>query len=123
MNDNAVQAALYLLLMLPPSLFFLAFLTVAFGWLRDPSDQPRWLRSTRSRLLPGHDDDPPSMGGAVFAILSLAFFNFVPVLLLVHNPYGLRTLLVDLLYFAVLGAFLFPVVRAVLRERARSRGR
>jgi hypothetical protein len=120
MNDNAIQAALYLLLMLPFSLFLFAYLTVLCGQLRDPNDQPRWLRFTLSRIVPAYRRYPPSMRGAVITILFLAFFNFVPLLLLVHNPYGLQTLLADLVYFAVLGAFLFPVVSAVLRERARN---
>jgi MFS family permease len=124
MHSNALQVSLYLLGTVPFSLFFFAYFTVVCGWLRDPDDQPQWFRYMLSRTVPSYRERPPSMVvGVVFGGLLLAFFNSVPLLLIVLNPYGPQAVLVGIAYFLVEGAFLFPVVRAVLRERARNRGR
>jgi hypothetical protein len=123
MNDSAVQITLFLLIMLPFSLFFLGYLVVACGWLRDVSDQPRWIRFVMSRAVPRFFVKAPSTGGALLAIAFLALFNWYAVALLALAPLGSTPFMIDLAYFVVLGAFLFPVVRAIVRERARNRGR
>jgi hypothetical protein len=123
MHDYAAGVAIFLFgCALPGSLFAWALVTIGAARLRDPKDQPLWYR-TYMRVLSSLVRDDPSPTGVALGVLFLVVFNFMPVALLVRNPYGDQALIIDLVYLVVEGAFLVPLVRAMVRSRARARGR
>jgi hypothetical protein len=125
MDSNGLMIGLILFGMaLPFSLVCLAYLVVICGWLRDPDDQPLWFRFVLSRIVPNYGHRPPSVvAGIVAGMLPLAALNLYPVVLMAAAPLGSGASVLDLLYFLVLAILLFPVARAVARERSRGRAK
>jgi hypothetical protein len=122
--DHNAAGLVYLLFgcSLPGSLFAWALVVIGAALLREPADQPVWYR-IYMRVMSSLVRDDPNAQGVALGVFFLAVFNFVPVYLLVDNPYGDQALTVDFVYLAVEAAFLVPLVRAILRTRARDRGR
>jgi MFS family permease len=123
MDHAATQATVFLFgCALPGSLFGWTMAVIGTALLREPEDQPAWYR-IYMRVMSSFVSENPNHTVIAFGIVCVAFFNFVPVSLLVHNPYGSQSLIVDLVYLAVESAFLVPLARAIVRTRARGRGR
>ena len=127
MDNSAAQLALVLFACaLPGSMYFWALGFLCAGYLRDPVDQDsifrigplnsffRFAALTASPLRTG-----PNPYGLVGAGVGIACCNFIPAALLVRNPYGDSSLVVDLLYLLVHGIWLATVARAIRRSRSR----
>jgi hypothetical protein len=121
--DATSQAAVFLFgCALPGSLFAWALVVIGAALLREPEDQPVWFR-VYMRVMSSFESEDANRTVVVFGFACVAFFNFVPISLLVDNPYGNQSLIIDLVYLAVEGAFLVPLVQAILRTRVRDRGK
>jgi hypothetical protein len=107
---------------LPGSLFAWALVVIGAALLREPTDQPAWCR-VYMRAMSSMASSQRSPSHIAVGILFLALFNFIPVSLLVNGFYGVQSQILAVVFLVVEGAFLVPLVRAILRTRARDRGR
>ena len=118
MAYHVLENAGYLLLILPCSMFCWASGLLFAGFLRDPADQRNIFRIAAT-LAGSMLADGPRPTGIAIAIVGVAFVNYVPILILIHNPYGFEILIVVLAYFLVHGIWLATVVRSIVRSRSR----
>jgi hypothetical protein len=107
---------------LPGSLFAWTLIVIGAALLRESADQPAWCR-VFMRAMSSLASSQPSPSHIAVGVLFLALFNFIPVSLLMNGFYGIQSQIVAVVFLLVEGTFLVPLVRAILRTRARDRRR
>lgn len=117
MDNAALQWTAFFVLVLPMSMASWVFGIMSAGFLRDRADQPLLFRVISGRM-PTPSGRAPLRSGVFFAAVGVAFFNCIPLVILIRNPYGLQTLAVDLVYLLVQGIWLATVSRAIIRSRS-----
>jgi hypothetical protein len=123
MDNDAQQAVVYLFFfMLPGSAYCWGLALLAAGFLRDPADRRRiFPLAPLNNILQFVAKSAGSMPSGrntpllTVAVVGIAFFNAVPVLVLVRNPFGIGTLLVVLAYFLIHGIWLLALKRGITR--------
>jgi hypothetical protein len=111
MEDASSGLAVILFLVcLPASLTAWVLLLMGWGRLEPNGAGPAWYRFVAVRL--GSIGGPkPNTRTISYALIFLAFVNFVPIAVLVHNPYDTLALLVDIAYIVVQLALVTPLFR------------
>lgn len=110
MDKTATNDLIYLLLMLPMSVFCWTVALLGAGLLNEPEDQPVVFRFvSRVGFVPAG-----SVARLILGVSGLFFVNAVPLALLVAGPRGTLTILA-LVYFLAQAIWLATAVRDIRR--------
>jgi hypothetical protein len=113
----ALQTAVFLFVFaLPLSLTSWAILFSVARLLPNLADQPFWIR-----FLTAHGfkwSGPRSLYWAAWTVVFIALGNSAAVILLVYNPYGWQSLVVDIAYLLVETILVGPALRSIVRSRS-----